>query len=310
MEGMRPWSAAAVAVLAFVPYAPPGHAATTRACSDPCLQSARAELKDCAGSAGGAFQTALDGCLEREHECVDSCRWERQECRDDTSLGSELAACQVALDAAKAECEQILGPIARLRCIYRAQVQGFRCRRQAFRGARRELRGCEAAFKQCANACGAGQPPEGVKACRQQAKAALQSHLADCRQIYQVTASACIDKDLDCTQSCVDARETCTAPTQATLDAALQSCTTQELAAVQACIAANPGGGSALEDCITATQANAFTCREDAIQDAGPGFAACVGPYVSCVRSCPAAPTTTASVIAAPAGSRCTVGGR
>jgi len=282
-------------------------AATTRQCTDPCLQSARAEAKDCSSSASGVFVTALDGCLERDHECVDACRWNRQECRDATAVGTELAACQLELAAAKAECDRFpRGSKARIRCVDQAQVAGFHCRRRAFRRVGRDFLRCEAQFKQCADACEPGGPPGGVSTCKSEAKAAFQSVLAECRRAYQATASACINKDLTCTQDCIDARGTCIAPTQSMLDAALASCTAQEQAAVAACVAANPGGSPALQDCITTAQGNAFTCRDAALDAAGPGFAACEGAYLSCVHGCPSAQSGSAAsaVTAAYGGSK------
>jgi hypothetical protein len=106
---------------------------------------------------------------------------------------------------------------------------------------------------------------------------------------FQVTASACLEKDATCVQDCADARVTCGAPTQSTLAAALAACAAQTSAAVAACGAANPGGGASLQQCITVAQANAPVCRDAALQAAAPGFAACVQPYVSCVRACPPA---------------------
>lgn len=298
-------------VLVVVFQASAGTAATTRQCSDPCLQAARGTAKECTSSASGAFLTALDGCLEREHTCVDACRWNRQECRDDTGIGAELAACQLELAVARAECDRFPRPKARVRCIYQAQVAAFRCRSRASRRVRRDFLRCESQFKQCANACGPGGPAGGVGTCRSEAKAASRSVLAGCRGAYQVTASACIDKDLTCAVDCVDARETCNAPTQATLDAALATCTAQEQAAVAACVAANPDGGSALEACITTAQATAFDCRDDALEAAAPGFAACAGQYLACVRGCPSAQSGSAAssaVTAAygPTAPRCT----
>ena len=55
-------------------------------CTDPCLQQARADYRECNSSATGAFQESLDGCLERDHTCVDSCRWTRRECVGATDL--------------------------------------------------------------------------------------------------------------------------------------------------------------------------------------------------------------------------------
>jgi len=65
------------------------------------------------------------------------------------------------------------------------------------------------------------------------------------------------------------------------LAAAMMACTAQEKAAAAACVQANPGGGSALDRCLTTAQANAFACREAALEAAGPGIAACTRQYVA-----------------------------
>jgi hypothetical protein len=298
-----------VLALALLAFASPVPAATTRQCTDPCLEAARGMAKDCASSAGGAFQDALDGCFERDHTCVDACRAVQQDCRDTTTVGAALAVCQVELVAAKARCRSGLpvgsfshatcayetaavgsrGDILRLgACIFRAEVQGFRCRRHAFRRARRELRACRTGFRQCARACGPGGPPGGAGTCTGEAKGDFRSVLAGCRQAHRATASACIDKDLTCTQSCIDARGTCSAPTQAVLGAALASCTSAAVSAMAAC-AALPGGSPEFNQCVENVQANATTCRDAALAAAAPGLAACGEQYVACVHACPAA---------------------
>jgi hypothetical protein len=122
-----------------------------------------------------------------------------------------------------------------------------------------------------------------------EANAALDAVIADCRATYQVTASACLDKDVTCVQDCRDAREVCNGPTNTTLAAALAACAAQEVTAVAACQAANPGGGAAFDQCVTAAQANATTCRDAALDAAAPGLEACTVQYLACVRACPAA---------------------
>jgi ribosomal protein S14 len=275
--------------LAVVTSAATAPTVPTHQCSDPCLQDARSTAKECASSATGAFQDTLDGCLERDHECVDACRAVQQGCRDDTSVGVDYVACDLELTAAKVQCGNSFpsGSLRQNACLFRAQAANNRCRRVARRHARHELRQCRAAFRECAHGCGPGGPPGGSDSCTAEAKGAVQSLLNGCRKAYQATASACIDKDLTCTQTCIDARATCTAPTQATLDAAIASCNSQAAAAVAACQSANPGGGTAFDDCVEAAQANATTCRDAALQAAAPGLAACVGPYLACVHACP-----------------------
>ena len=268
-----------------------------RQCSDPCIQAARSTAKQCASSANGVFLDALDGCFDRDHECIESCRAVQQGCRDATSVGADFARCDAELVAATADCRNRF-PAGSLRlegCIFRAQAANGRCRRGAKRSARRELRDCRRGFRGCAPGCGPGGPPGGAGSCTADAKSAVRALLVDCRQAYQVTVSACIDKDLACLQSCIDARATCTAPTQAALAAAIASCNSQLAAALAACRSANPGGGAALDSCVEAAQANATACRDAAIQGEAPGFAACAGPYLACVHACPSAGTTAAT---------------
>jgi hypothetical protein len=264
-------------------------ASTTRLCSDPCFQSAKAEFRACSSSATGAFHDALDGCLERDHECVQACRTRRQDCRDATGVGAGLVACRADLAARTAHCRNKfrLGSKQREDCIDRAQVDNFHCQNDVRRHFRRALLECHRGFGQCTDGCGPGGPPGGSKECRDAGRSAFEMVVADCHLTFQVTANACFNKDVTCVQSCADARDVCTAPTQAALESALAACLMQEVAALSACRAANPGGGTPLDQCITAAQAAAATCRDDALDAAAPGFAACVPPYVSCVHGCP-----------------------
>ncbi|MGH7896251.1 MAG: hypothetical protein ACREQL_16415 [Candidatus Binatia bacterium] len=266
-------------------------AAMTRACSDPCLQAARGDFRACVSSASGVFLDEVDGCLERDHTCVDACREQRQGCRDSTGVGAGIATCAAEEAVAKQRCRDQfpIGSKRRARCIDQAQVDGNRCRRDVRRSLRSDLRACGDAFDQCASACGAGQPPGGSNSCRAQAKDAVKTELASCKQTFRVTASACIGKDDTCVQGCGDARETCSAPTRAALNAAIQACLAQAAAAIAACQATYPNGGSDFDQCVTTAQANAYTCRQAALDASGPGFAACGGVYLGCVRACPAA---------------------
>jgi hypothetical protein len=265
-------------------------AASSHQCSDPCLQAARAELRECASSASGAFGEAVDACLERDRECVDACRTGRQDCRDDTTLGTDLLMCQLELDAAKEACRTSypIGSTRRAICIDRAEIAGSRCRLTAFRRVRGELRTCRSDFDQCTGACAPGTLPGGVAACRSDAKAAFKGIVAGCRRVHQAAASACINKDVACVLDCAEARSTCTAPTRAILDAAIASCSAQQAADLTGCAMANPAGTPALQACVDAARATASTCRDAALAASEPGFAACAGQYVGCLRACPA----------------------
>jgi hypothetical protein len=266
----------------------------TRQCSDPCLGAARAERKDCITSASGVFLDTVTGCVERDVVCIDACRQERQDCRDATTRGTDLAACALAEDAANLEC-RVTYPLQPRRlaiCTGEARIAGFRCRRDARLAPRTSLKGCRTGFSACADTCGPGGPTGGKGACRAEGRAALQDALGQCKIAYRATASACIDKDLGCVDTCIDGRQTCNAPTQAALDAATDACTATRSDAVAACEAANPQGGAALETCVQSALATAFECRETAINASLPGFASCTGAYAGCLRACPPGATS------------------
>jgi hypothetical protein len=264
-------------------------AATTRQCSDPCLSSARAERKDCITSASGVFLDAVTGCIERDHQCVDACRTKRQDCRNATSLGADLARCDLERDAATLQCRASF-PLAPRRlaiCVGRAQVAGFRCRLAASRALRAELKDCRSGFSACADACGPGGPPDGADTCRAEGKTALRDALGECKVAHRATASACIDKDLGCVQDCAQTREGCRGVAKADLDDAIAACTATRNTAVAACEAANPGGGASLQACVDAALAAAFDCRDAAVEASLPSFSTCTATYVSCLRACP-----------------------
>ena len=263
-------------------------ARTPRACSDPCLVAARAERADCRSSASGVFLDAVSVCLRQDVVCVEACATDRQDCRDATTLGQDLALCEVRRDAAKARCriDHALEPRRLVICLKGAEVAGFRCKREARRAHRDELRACRSAFRSCAGPCGPGGP---VDECRAEGKAALIDVLDECRLAYRVTASGCIDRDLACLETCGDERQTCNAPARAALDAAIAACTSARNAAVAECTAANPDGGPALETCIQGAAATAFACREATIKASLPSFSACTETFASCARACPPA---------------------
>src|SRR5262245_15426351 len=120
-------------------------AQSSRPCSDPCFQAAKAGFHDCVSSAQGAFVTALDGCLEHARTCLAACRSERQDCLDGTGLDEGYAACAADLEARKARCRLRFrdGSLRQAICINRAEIQGFRCRSEARRSFLQAVRGCD-----------------------------------------------------------------------------------------------------------------------------------------------------------------------
>jgi len=176
----------------------------------------------------------------------------------------ELVACQLELVSAKASAPLPARLKARVRCVNQAQLAGFQCRRRTLRRFRRDLRQCQAAIQACAGACDR-RPPGGASTCKSRrrprsracspgAGAPTRSRRARASQGPHLCAD------------CVDARETCNALTQTTLDAALASCHRAGAGGVSACVAANPGGGSTLQDLHHHRAANAFTCRDAALE--------------------------------------------
>jgi hypothetical protein len=285
VDTFRGVTACLLAALVLTLATPDAIAASTRQCSDPCLQAGRAELRECTSSAAGAFADALSGCLERDRKCVDACRAGRQDCRDETTVGSDLLTCRLELAAAKETCRSSfpIGSNRRAICIDRAEIAGFRCRRTAFQRVRRELRTCRSDFDQCAGACAPGAPSSGDEACRAAGRAAFRDVVARCRTVHKATASACINKDVACVLACDEERSDCNAPTRTALDAAIATCSTQRAADLAAC-----AGTPDHQACVDTAQANALACREAALTVSEPGFAACAAQYVSCLRTCPA----------------------
>jgi len=269
----------------------PGFAGSNRQCTDPCVQAARGEARDCASSASGAFSEALNGCLPHERTCLDACRADAQDCRASTSLPGALAQCDLDRLAADADCRSQFPPGSKrlAACLDRASAAHSKCRRQARRDARLAVLACTASLKSCAQACSPAEPPGGGDSCAAEAKAGFKGDLGACRLAFQVSLSACIGKDPSCVPTCSDSRATCTAPTRTTLDAALAACNAQRNAAVADCLAQNPNGGDALQACVDAAQAAVFTCREAAATDAAPGLEACLEPFLRCLRACPKA---------------------
>src|SRR5262245_47282006 len=152
---------------------------------DPCLGDARGEFNECRGQCNEDFQAAKDDCLNRDHECVEICRAEREECRLASGIDAALAACDATLRAAKERCRtnNAAGSPELDQCIDQAQVVAFQCRDAARERARPALRTCRAQFRACAQACPPPSPPSEVTdpaQCKRDAKAAYRGCRAAC----------------------------------------------------------------------------------------------------------------------------------
>jgi hypothetical protein len=266
-------------------------ASGTRQCVDPCIQAARGAHRDCVSSAAGGFLDDIRGCHEGNLGCVSACREELQECRDATSLGTDLAACRVELVQATTGCRDRFRPgsVRRVICLYRARARASRCRKRAVLGAREAVKRCTSGFVGCARTCGPGTPPGGPDACRAGARSAFGAARAVCRTAFRVTTGGCLGRDIPCVADCVDLRDACDASVRSSLDPAIATCKAERNAGLAECRASNPGNGQALGECENTVRANAFACREEALAAAAPGFGACATSYVACIRACPPA---------------------
>lgn len=265
--------------------------AFARVCSDPCRAAARGDYVECRESATAAFVLGRQLCLGRDPACALTCTAREQDCGAATGIGPALEACLDQQQAAVSACRNRFptGSKKVEQCTENARLAGFQCRNRARTGTAPELRRCRADFDVCADGCGPGEPPRGSRLCQRAARRARAAALAGCNQIANADKSACANKDATCVESCRDARTTCDAPARAALASAVAACEAGRRAAVAACKTANPGGGSALDQCLETADTNAFLCRDAAGQAQAPAFAACVEQYVACVRACPAA---------------------
>ncbi len=264
-------------------------AATTKE----CLRAARAEYADCKATCKEEFQTAKDACHNRDHACVEVCRAERSECVDATGLAADLQACEDARDAAVANCKALYpsGSPERDQCIDNAQVQAFVCRDAAREQNKPELKACRTAFRACVRACPAGAGPvESPAVCLRNAKDAYTACLAECREDYQIAKDACRNRDHECVEACRVQRHDCRAPIRAQLEADIAACNATRDAAIQTCRDQNPPDSPELDACIDQAQVVAFQCRDQARENAKPGFAACRADFRACVQACPPPP--------------------
>jgi len=245
--------------------------------ADECLVAARSEYKDTLRACVDGFQAAKDACIGRDHDCVDVCRVQREDCQDASGLDAALDACAATRDAAVAQCKATYPPetTSRDACIDDAQVAAFQCRDAAREAAKPALLVCRQAFRGCVRACPVTGAAVDVAACKQAATAGLKACKATGREDYQIAKDACLHRDHDCVEACREARATCNAPVQDQLDADVASCNAARSVAVAAC--------NGDEACIDAAQVVAFQCRDQAREDAKPGFTACRAAFKACV---------------------------
>lgn len=262
----------------------------------PCVREAKQDAKDCAATCKEDLQAAKDACLNRDHACVEVCRANRAQCRLDSGIDAAIDACNDVLEARRADCRATPPPQGVDACIDEAQVDAFECRDAARDLARPLLKQCRKDFRACAKACPAPAPAEPVldpKGCMRDANAAAKVCGATCKEEYQVAKDDCRNRDHACMESCRADRTACRAPVRSELDADLAVCAADRQTGVDGCATQFPpprddAAAIAFDQCVDGVQVTAFVCRDDAHEEARPGFQACRQAFRACVdTNCP-----------------------
>ena len=261
---------------------------------NPCIDDARQQFVECRSQCREDFQVAKDGCLNRDHDCMEVCRAKRDDCRQESGIDAAIARCNAQLYDAKQNCRANNPPDSSAldHCIDQAQVVAFQCRDDAREAAAPALRECRAEFRACARACPpppGGTPPVDPVQCRLDAKAALGQCRADCREQLQVQKDFCRNRDHACVEDCRAKRDGCRKPIEDRLNADIAACNTQLGGDKTQCENAYPNDPAGLDQCIDDAQVRAFICRDDARERARSGFADCRQQFQSCAEACPPA---------------------
>ena len=260
---------------------------------NPCIGDARQQFLESQAQCREDLQVAKDGCLNRDHECVEVCRAERAVCVEASGVEAALEACNASTRAAKQTCRDQNPPDSREldQCIDQAQVVGFQCRDAAREAARPALDACPEAFGSCARACPPADPAIEIpnpRQCRRDAKVAHKSCKATCRESLQFQKDVCRNRDHDCVEQCRTERDACRDPVEIDLETRVAQCRADRDAAVQNCRALFADGTVEQDQCIDNAQVAAFQCRDAAEEAVRPGFATCGDGFRTCAQACPA----------------------
>jgi hypothetical protein len=267
-------------------------AAAVASAGNPCIKSAKGEAKDCKAGCTEDFQSAKDACLNRDHVCVEACRDGRQQCVDSTGIKAAFAQCQSDLEAAKATCRanNPKGSQGRDDCIDQAQVVAFECRVHVRKTYGPLVKACKKGFRSCASACPPGSgPSDDPAACRHAAKDTYNTCRAACTEDFQVAKDACLNRDHACVEDCRDVRHDCQQQVQDQLDPAIAACNATRDTALDNCHSLYGGAGQEqqLADCVMNARVDAFECRDQAHENARPGFETCRTNFRDCAQACP-----------------------
>jgi hypothetical protein len=261
---------------------------------NPCIGEAVEQYGECQDQCREDFQIAKDGCLNRDHECVEVCRAERETCREESGIDAALALCNQDLRAAKQRCRDNNPPESPALdlCIDQAQVVAFQCRDGAREEARPALTLCAKQFKVCAKACPPPDPPsEAVDPveCKRTAKTIYKECRATCREDFQFQKDVCLNRDHACVEQCRADRDTCRQPFEDDLESDLAACGATRQLRVDNCKSTYAEGTPERDQCIDNAQVAAFQCRDAAREKARPGFEGCRLQFRTCAQGCPPA---------------------
>jgi hypothetical protein len=269
-----------------------------------CTQDAKGGLRDCKTGCKEDFQVAKDNCNNKDHDCMELCRANRDQCREDSGIDQAIAQCQADLASARAVCRQQnpAGSTALDHCIDQAQIVAFQCRDAAREKAKPALVQCRKTFRGCARACPPADPNApaiDVPACRLQAKQDAKTCVANCREDFQVTKDACQNRDHGCVEGCRALRDMCTDPILTTLAGKIAMCNADRDADIATChqLYPLPSQAMALDQCIDDAQVAAFVCRDDARETARTDLVPCRQNFLSCAKGCPPASSPSAAFL-------------
>ena len=155
---------------------------------NPCIGEARQQALECAAQCHEDLQTARDGCLNRDHECVEVCRAERGVCVEATGLEAALDQCNAVVRAAKETCRSQNSPdsIGLDQCIDQAQVVGFQCRDAAIQNCRALFADGTVEQDQCID-----NAQVAAFQCRDGATEAVRPGFVACSDAFRACAEAC-----------------------------------------------------------------------------------------------------------------------
>lgn len=254
-----------------------------------CVDASKTEARECRDLAREASQVAKDGCVQRDHACVEICRADREDCVETSQIAADLAICQDERAAAVEACRNTTpdGSAERDTCIDVAQLAAFVCRDGAREANRGELRTCRNGFRACARACGPAPVPGGARECRNEARLEFAAAREICQVEKRIAVDACRHLDHACVEQCRDDRDACREPIDATLEAAIDVCRSTRDEAVAVCRATTADDSPERDACVDAAQLANFQCRDTAREAARPSFAVCRAEFPLCVQACP-----------------------